>query len=76
MTTRQVVQKIQEQLQPDREFEFWENDEEFYREAAKAPRSNCILDSSKLLNAGATLRPVEAALDDALANWRPENQNT
>lgn len=76
VTTRDVVRKIQEKLLPDRKFEFWENDEEFYREAAKTPRSNCILDSTKLLNAGVAMRSVEAALDDALENWLPESRNT
>lgn len=75
VTTRDVIRKIREKLHPEREFEFWENDEEFYREAAQAPRSNCLLDSSKLLNAGVSMRPVDDALDDALANWRPENPN-
>jgi len=72
VTTREVVRKIQAKLHPNREFQFWESDEEFYREAAKAPRSNCLLDSSKLLNAGVSMRPVEEAIDDALAHWRPE----
>ena len=75
VTTREVVRKIQEKLHPDRDFEFWENDEEFYREAAKAPRSNCLLDSGKLLNTGVAMRPVEAALEDALDNWIPEKQD-
>ena len=75
VTTREVVQKIRDKLLPNRKFEFWENDEEFYRVAAKTPRSNCILDSTKLLNAGIKMRPVEAALDDALKNWRPESQH-
>lgn len=69
VTTRQVVEQIQRVLKPARKFEFWESDEEFYKVAAKTPRSNCILDVSKLLNAGVKLRPVEEALEDSLANW-------
>ena len=56
-------------LKPSRSFEFWSSDEEFYRVAAKTPRSNCILDASKLLAAGVALRSVEEALDDSLRNW-------
>src|SRR2546427_689866 len=51
VTTRQVVGMIEKILQPNRRFEFWVNDEEFYRIAAKTPRSNCVLDVSKLLAA-------------------------
>lgn len=76
VTTRDVVRRIQEKLHPDRKFEFWENDEEFYREAARTPRSNCLLDSSKLAEAGAAMRPVEEALDNALDNWRAEKINS
>jgi len=72
VTTREVVQMIVQTLKPAREFEFWADDEEFYRVAAKAPRSNCILDVSKLLAHGVRLRPVTEALQDALNNWSPE----
>ena len=72
ITTRQVVERIQARLSPGRSFEFWRNDTEFYATAAKTPRSNCILDASKLLAAGVKIRPVDEALDDALQHWRPE----
>lgn len=71
VTTRHVVQRLAEILRLDRKFEFWENDDEFYRVAAKTPRSNCVMDSSKLLAAGVTMRPVEEALEDSLRNWKP-----
>ena len=74
VTTRQVVGLIEKHLRPARRFEFWESDEEFYSQAAKTPRSNCILDIRKLLEAGVTIRPVDEALDDALRNWKPELQ--
>ncbi|MBT7483998.1 dTDP-4-dehydrorhamnose reductase, partial [Candidatus Peregrinibacteria bacterium] len=32
----------------------------------KAPRSNCILDASKLANEGIKMRPVEEAIRDCL----------
>ncbi len=52
VTTREVITAMERILKPNRRFEFWENDEEFYRVAAKTPRSNCVLDVSKLLAAG------------------------
>jgi dTDP-4-dehydrorhamnose reductase len=72
VTTRQVVALIQKILKPAKPFEFWANDEEFYRLAAKTPRSNCVMDVSKLLSTGVKLRPVEEALEDSLRNWKPE----
>jgi dTDP-4-dehydrorhamnose reductase len=72
VTTRQVVEIIQRTLNPDRRFEFWESDEEFYRVAARTPRSNCVLDPSKLLATGVRIRPVREALEDSLKNWKPE----
>jgi UDP-glucose 4,6-dehydratase len=71
VTTRDVVALIERHLQPARPFAFFASDEEFYQQAAKAPRSNCLLDVSKLLATGVSLRPVEEALADALKNWRP-----
>jgi len=70
VTTRQVVHLIQKILKPNRGFEFWQNDEEFYRIAAKTPRSNCVLDVSKLLSTGVKIRPVTEALEHALNNWK------
>ena len=69
VSTRQVVGMIQETLKPARAFEFWANDDEFYKVAAKTPRSNCVLDVSKLQAAGVKIRPVEEALRDALQHW-------
>ncbi|MBI1178653.1 sugar nucleotide-binding protein [bacterium] len=74
VTTRQVVEAIQRILKPDRSFEFWESDEEFYKVAAKTPRSNCIMDVSKILGAGIKIRSVEEALEDSLRNWQPETK--
>ncbi len=69
VTTRQVVALIQRILKPAQTFEFWADDAEFYRLGAKTPRSNCVLDVSKLLATGVALRPVEDALTDSLQHW-------
>jgi dTDP-4-dehydrorhamnose reductase len=72
VTTRQVIELIEQRLKPAKKFEFWASDEEFYRVAAKTPRSNCVMEVSKLLAAGVKIRPVMEALEDSLKNWRPE----
>jgi dTDP-4-dehydrorhamnose reductase len=72
VTTRHVVKLIEQVLQPARKFVFWKDDEEFYRDAARTPRSNCVLDVSKLLAAGVRIRGVGEALTDSLKHWVPE----
>jgi dTDP-4-dehydrorhamnose reductase len=71
ITTRQIVDMIQRTLKPHRHFQFWADDTEFYRRGARVPRSNCILDVSKLLAAGARMRPIEHAIEHALKHWKP-----
>jgi dTDP-4-dehydrorhamnose reductase len=71
VSSSQVVAMIERILKPNRPFVFWAGDAEFYRVAARTPRSNCILDVSKALAAGLPLRPVEEALADSLQQWRP-----
>jgi len=73
VSARDVIQLVQEILNPNRKFEFWADDEEFYRLGAKTPRSNCILASDKLVSAGVKMRPVREALGRALEAWKPES---
>ena len=75
VTTRQVVALVEKYLKPARRFEFWASDAEFYQVAAKTPRSNCVLDTTKLLAAGVKMRPVLEALEAALQKWQPENKS-
>jgi UDP-glucose 4,6-dehydratase len=70
ITAQRIMEMIEKILKPARHFAYWENDEEFYRCQAKVPRSNCILDISKLLSLGVKMRPVEEALEDALERWQ------
>ena len=72
VTTRQVVAMVEKILKPNRKFEFWKDDGEFYRQAAKTPRSNCVMDVSKLLAAGVKMRDVHEALENSLKNWVSE----
>ena len=72
VTTAHVVTQIEKLLKPSRKFEFWASDEEFYKVAAKTPRSNCVMDCSKLLATGVKIRGVEEALEASLKHWKPE----
>jgi dTDP-4-dehydrorhamnose reductase len=72
VSTRQVVDLITAGGLSDKSFEFFDSEEQFMELAAKTPRSNCVLDSSKALSAGLRLSPVEQALQRAIQNWQPE----
>jgi len=48
------------------EFAFFDSEEEFLRVAAKTPRSNCVLDTTKAAEAGIVMRPVEEAMNEAI----------
>jgi dTDP-4-dehydrorhamnose reductase len=71
VTTRQIVTMMQCILKLGRNFEFWKDDEEFYRDGAKVPRANAILDVSKLLSVGIRMTPVQSALQESLERWQP-----
>lgn len=74
VSTREVVEKIQKRLKPGWTPVFWQSDDEFYRFGAVTQRSNCILDTTKIVKAGIRIRPVGEALDEALARWIPEKK--
>lgn len=75
ISTRQVVALIEKFLKPDRCFQYWKSDREFYASPGRTPRSNCILDVSKLLATGIRIRTVHDALRNALQNWQPAAAN-
>jgi dTDP-4-dehydrorhamnose reductase len=71
VTTREVIAAIKTSGVCDKDFSFFDNEEEFMRIAAKTPRSNCVMTSAKLAAAGIELTAVHTALENALRNWQP-----
>ena len=74
VTTRQVTEWMREEGVTDKELTFFESEDEFMHQAARAPRSSCVLDASKLIAAGIELRPVEEAVRASLGRMRATNQ--
>ncbi len=70
VTTHEVVELIKTHLTPDKEYSFFADEEEFMKIAAKTPRSNCTMDTTKSEAAGVAMRPVHEALLDSLKNWK------
>lgn len=70
ISTREVVELIRMVLAPQKKFEFFADEDEFMRIAAKTPRSNCILDNTKIQSVGIPLRSIREAIRHSLENWR------
>jgi len=69
ITTREVVALIQKTGVSTKQFQFFQDENEFLQKAAKTPRSNCVLDSSKLLATGIHLTEIHEAVETALRHW-------
>jgi dTDP-4-dehydrorhamnose reductase len=70
VTTREVVELIKASGVCQKNFEFFSDESEFMQKAAKTPRSNCVMDSTKLTHAGIQMTPVREAVQRALRDWR------
>lgn len=70
ITTREVVALIERTGVHPKQYEFFASEADFMKVAAKTPRSNCVMDSSKLARAGIRLTEVHAAVEQALRSWR------
>ncbi|HEY1849373.1 MAG TPA: sugar nucleotide-binding protein [Opitutaceae bacterium] len=70
VTTGEVVELIRRSGVCPKKFTFFTDEAEFMRLAAKTPRSNCVLDPSKLVGAGISLTPVREAIERDLKAWR------
>ena len=72
VTTREVVDLIRASGVSDKKFDFFADEEEFMRIAARTPRSNCVLDTAKLEQTGIRMTEVHAAIERALRDWHLE----
>lgn len=70
ITTREIVELVRRTGVLDKPFRFFRDEAEFMTQAAKTPRSNCVMDCSKLLATGIALTEVHAAIEQALRRWR------
>ena len=66
VTTQQVTEWMREEGVTDKQFKFFDDEEQFMSKAAKTPRSNCVLDTTKAVKAGIGMRPVEEAMRESI----------
>ncbi len=76
ITTKDVVFLIRRYGLSNKDFSFFETEEEFMQIAAKTPRSNCVLDTIKAESAGITMRSVDEALEIAMRRWSAFEQSS
>jgi len=75
ITTHEVVELIKGSALGKRleargkTFSFFTDEVEFMKIAAKTPRSNCVMDSSKITGHGIKMDEVHTAVERALAHW-------
>ena len=67
VTTKEVVALMKEHLNPNKEFKFFSKLDNFMQEVT-APRSNCVLDTSKI-EQYIPIRTTQEALEDALSKY-------
>ena len=67
--TSEVTELLRRSGVADRDFHFFSSESEFMQLAASTPRSNCVLDSSKAIQAGLHLSPVADAIAACLSRW-------
>lgn len=70
VTTHEIVELIKRSGISNKEFTFFKDESDFMSKAAKTPRSNCVMDSSKLAAAGIRLTEVHEAVERDLRRWR------
>ena len=74
--TSEVVELIRSSGVSQKSFKFFDSESDFMSRAARAPRSNCVLDSQKAIAVGLRLTPIRESLRVALENWIPERIHT
>ena len=68
ITTKGVTEKFKNTIAKDKTFTFVEEDE-FYKNVVKTPRSNCVMSNEKLLSTGIKMRTADEAFDYCIKNW-------
>ncbi len=69
ITTSEIVELIKAAGVSNQVFDFFKDEGEFMHLAAKTPRSNCVMDSSKLASVGIRMTEVREAVTRDLKRW-------
>jgi len=69
VTTHGVVELIKKTGVSNKDFQFFKDESQFMTLAAKTPRSNCTMNSSKLASVGIKMTEVHEAVERDLRRW-------
>ncbi|WP_438479528.1 sugar nucleotide-binding protein [Oleiharenicola lentus] len=69
ITTREVVELIKKTGVSNKNFVFFKDEADFMARAAKTPRSNCVMNSTKLAATGIAMTEVHEAVERDLRRW-------
>lgn len=69
VTTEEVVDLLKATIAKNHQFNFYKNETDFMQNVA-APRSSCVLNNNKALDAGINLPNVYDSILESLNNWR------
>jgi len=69
VTTHEVVELIKKTGVSNKNFQFFKDESQFMTLAAKTPRSNCIMNSTKLASVGIKMTQVHEAVERDLRRW-------
>jgi dTDP-4-dehydrorhamnose reductase len=69
VTTHEVAELIRRTGVSTKEVKFFRDESEFMTLAAKTPRSNCVMDSTKLAATGIAMTEVHEAVERDLRRW-------
>ena len=69
VTTHEVVELIKKTGVSNKDFVFFKDETDFMARAAKTPRSNCVMNSTKLAATGIAMTEVHEAVERDLKRW-------
>jgi dTDP-4-dehydrorhamnose reductase len=73
LTTESLIGKLKNTIAKNKNFNII-SEKEFYSSCVITPRSNCILNNSKILKCGIQLDHINDSIDKCLKNWRYNEQ--
>jgi dTDP-4-dehydrorhamnose reductase len=73
MTAKEVLELAAEYGIKKDVYEYFESQEEFDK-VIKTPRSNCVLDTTKLEKTGCGMLPVRISLQKSFENWNKKDE--
>ena len=72
ISTREVTELLRPLVNDQKQFHYFASENEFMKQAAKSPRSSCVLDNSKAVSLGLNLPNVVTSIRQSVESWIPE----